>query len=115
MDVFSGDAVGEGRVRWSDGFFGSGRDAERVGGFGSGLDSVVQTVLQEELEEHAVELHSHTWHFSLSSHSTVTQHSLPFLIYFFLSLKIMFYFLFLETGMNLKQILPPPFLFRFYL
>lgn len=66
MNVFGGDAVVKGRVGVSDGFVGSGRDAERVGFFVRGLDPVLQTLLQEELEEHAVELHGHAWHLSLA-------------------------------------------------
>lgn len=38
VDVFGGDAVGEGRVRCGDGFVGPGSYAKRVGSFGSGLD-----------------------------------------------------------------------------
>ena len=55
MDVFSGDTVGERRVGSGNGFFGSGRDTVWIGGFVErGLDPVLQTVLQEELEEYTV-------------------------------------------------------------
>lgn len=63
MDVLGGDAVGEGRVNGCDGLFGPRGDPERVGLVGRGLDPVLQPVLQEELEEHAIELHSYAWHF----------------------------------------------------
>ena len=66
MDVLGGDAVVKYRIGGDDGFFGSGSDAKRVELVGLVLDPVLQTVLQEELEEHAVELHSYAWHFSLS-------------------------------------------------
>lgn len=64
MDVLGRHTVVEQRIGCGDGFLGSGRDSERVVLVGLGLDPVLQTVLQEELEEHAVELHSYAWHFS---------------------------------------------------
>lgn len=63
VDVLGGDAVGEGRVGGGYGLVRAGGDSERVGLFGRGLDPVLQPVLQEELEEHAVQLHSYAWHF----------------------------------------------------
>jgi len=82
VDVFGGDAVGEGGISGGDRLFGSGGNTKRVGVLGRGLDPVLQTVLQEELEEHAVELDSHTWHFSLTTTSSTVTLSLPFSISF---------------------------------
>lgn len=62
VDVLGGDAVGEGGVHGGDGLLGAGGDAERVGIVGLGLNPVLQPVLQEQLEEDAVELDSHTRH-----------------------------------------------------
>jgi len=45
VDVFGSNAVGEGGVGGGDGLAGSGRNTERVGFFGLGLDPVLQTVL----------------------------------------------------------------------
>lgn len=55
VDVFGGDAVGETRVGGGNGFLRSGGDAVWIGGFVERcLDPVLQTVLQEELEEYTV-------------------------------------------------------------
>lgn len=63
MDVFGGDAIGEGRIGGRDGFFfGSGGDSERVGGVEVGLDSGLEPMLEEEFEENAVKLYSYARH-----------------------------------------------------
>lgn len=63
VDVLGGDPIGEGRVGGGDGLIRAGGNSERVGLVGRGLDPVLQPVLQEELEEYAVQLHSYAWHF----------------------------------------------------
>lgn len=45
MDIFGGDAIGEGGVGGGDGLVGSGRNTELIGFFGRGMDLVLQTVL----------------------------------------------------------------------
>lgn len=55
VNVFSGDTVGETRIGSGNGFFGSGRDTVRIGGFVNRiLNPALQTLLQEELEEYTI-------------------------------------------------------------
>jgi hypothetical protein len=63
VDVLGGDAVSEGRVGSGYGLIRAGGNSERVGLVGRRLDPVLQPVLQKELEENAVQLHSYGWHF----------------------------------------------------
>lgn len=65
MDILGGNAVIEERVYGGDGFLRPRSNSKWVGFVGLGLDPVLQTVLQKELEEHAIELHSYARHFSL--------------------------------------------------
>lgn len=55
VDVFSGDTVGERRVGGGNGFFGSGCNTVLIGGFVErGLDPILQTLFEKELEEYTV-------------------------------------------------------------
>ena len=66
MDIFCRDSVGEDGIRGGDGLLRPRRDSEWARIFGYGLDPILEAVLQEELEEDAVELHSYAWHFSFT-------------------------------------------------
>jgi hypothetical protein len=71
-NVLGGDTVSEGRVGSGYGLIRAGGNSEQVRLVGRRLDLILQPVLQEELEENVVQLHSYGWHFQ----NTKLAHSL---------------------------------------